>query len=165
MPLYQLISPKQKWRLKTVFFFPIYYIYLLYLLICSAWGAHACVYMPWSMYVWKSEESLWELVLSFHHVGPRDGTHVIRLNNKFLYLLSHLSSPRVAFLILNCLAIPGTEEATRRTGIHVYVCTNLLKVEFRMFLLFLIWLSQSSWLIVSHLNLCGPPAFHIKGKR
>lgn len=125
--------------------------------LCMHAMEHVCIH------VWRSEESLWELVLFFHHLGPRDGTRVIRLN-KFLYLLSHLSSPRVAFLILNCLAIPETEEAIHKSGIHVYVCFNLLKVEFQMFLLFLIWLSQSSWLFVSHLNLhdSPPPLFTLK---
>lgn len=25
-------------------------------------------------FVWRSEENLWDSVLTFHHVGPRDGT-------------------------------------------------------------------------------------------
>jgi hypothetical protein len=34
----------------------------------------------------KPEDNLLELVLSFHHVSPRDQTQVIRLGSKPLYL-------------------------------------------------------------------------------
>lgn len=39
----------------------------------------------------RSEDDLWLLVLSFHHVGPTDQTQVVRLGG--LYPLSHLDSP------------------------------------------------------------------------
>lgn len=42
---------------------------------------------------------LWELVLSFHHLGSRARTQVIRLGCKRLSLLSHLSGTRHEFLI------------------------------------------------------------------
>jgi hypothetical protein len=29
--------------------------------------------------IWTSEDNLWELILSFHHVGHRDQTQVVRL--------------------------------------------------------------------------------------
>jgi hypothetical protein len=32
--------------------------------------------------VWGSEDNFQELVLSFYHVGPRDGTQVVRLGSK-----------------------------------------------------------------------------------
>lgn len=53
-----------------------YYFYCVYE-VCR--GAHAI--------------ALFELLLSFHHKGPRDSTHVVRFSGKFLYLLSHLASP------------------------------------------------------------------------
>lgn len=40
-----------------------------------------------------SEDSLKELVFSFHHVGPRDRTQVIGLACKQLYLLDHFGIP------------------------------------------------------------------------
>ena len=36
-----------------------------------------------------------ELVISFYHVGPWEGTQVIKLSNQCLYLLSHLTSPHL----------------------------------------------------------------------
>lgn len=41
---------------------------------------------------------LWELVLSFHHVGPTDQVQVLRLESNFLYSLSHLTGPWLLFL-------------------------------------------------------------------
>lgn len=45
---------------------------------------HACMQVctMMNMYVWKSENNLWEFILSFHHVGPK----------VFLYPLSNLAS-------------------------------------------------------------------------
>lgn len=40
---------------------------------------------------WKSEYNSWELVLSFHYVGPGYWTEIIWLDHKHLYLLSHLT--------------------------------------------------------------------------
>jgi hypothetical protein len=34
------------------------------------------------MYIWKSEESLWESVFSLHDVSPGDPTQVSRLSGK-----------------------------------------------------------------------------------
>lgn len=31
---------------------------------------------------WRSEDNLWKLVLSFHHVGPGDQTQLARLSHK-----------------------------------------------------------------------------------
>ena len=33
--------------------------------------AHVQVCTMMHMYVWKSENNLWEFILSFHHVGPK----------------------------------------------------------------------------------------------
>lgn len=42
--------------------------------------------------------NLQELVLSFYHTDPEDGTWVIRLGSKYLYPMSHLISPLNVFL-------------------------------------------------------------------
>lgn len=60
-----------------------------------------------SVHVWRLEDSLLDLVLSFHQVGPRDQTKVIRLVNKYLFPLSHLVSQLLTLLneylcLLNC---------------------------------------------------------------
>lgn len=49
------------------------------------------------VYVWKSEN---KLILSFHRLGPRDQTQVIRLGSKYLYPLGHLADQGVAVLSL-----------------------------------------------------------------
>ena len=43
----------------------------------------------------RSEENLWELVLSFHHVGLGDWTQDIRLGSKSHCLMSHLTGPQI----------------------------------------------------------------------
>lgn len=53
--------------------------------ICMQLYARACV--------WRSEDSLRELVLSLSHMDPRDGTQVFGLGSKYFYLLSHLADP------------------------------------------------------------------------
>lgn len=46
------------------------------------------------MSVWRSEDSLWELVHSFYHLGSEDQSQVVRFNkSKGLDLLSHPSHP------------------------------------------------------------------------
>lgn len=49
--------------------------HFIYLFVFCLWGEHAtaCRY--------RSEESLWKSVLSFHHAGHRDQTQVIRLDD------------------------------------------------------------------------------------
>jgi hypothetical protein len=49
----------------------------------------ACV----TMYIQRSEDNLWQLVLFFHHVGPRNGTHVIRL------VSNHLSDSAISLAL------------------------------------------------------------------
>ena len=40
-------------------------------------------------YTWRLEDNVQELVLSFHHVGSRDGIQVTRLGGKLLSLVSY----------------------------------------------------------------------------
>lgn len=47
--------------------------------------------MHFMAHVWRSEDNLWELDLSLHHVVPRDRTQVIRLGNKCLNLLNQIT--------------------------------------------------------------------------
>jgi hypothetical protein len=39
--------------------------------------------------LWDSEDNLWELILSFHYVGPGNHTQVIRYGSKHPILLTH----------------------------------------------------------------------------
>lgn len=48
--------------------------------------------------LWKSEDNVQESVLSFHFVGPRELSEVIRLCGMYLYLQSHLVGPRTSFI-------------------------------------------------------------------
>lgn len=51
------------------------------------------IYEGWDVvYLWRSEDNIQELVVSFCHVWPGDWTH-IRLSSKCLNLLSHLVDP------------------------------------------------------------------------
>lgn len=36
--------------------------------------------------LWRSWYNLWDLGLSFHHVDPGDGTQVVQLGGRLLYL-------------------------------------------------------------------------------
>lgn len=47
----------------------------------------------------RSEGKHQELVLSYHHVGPRHQTRVFRGVSELLYLLSHLAGPNTSYLI------------------------------------------------------------------
>lgn len=49
-----------------------------------------CVHMDALVLVCRSEDSLWQLVLSFHQVSPRTWTQVMRVDGMFFYLLSTL---------------------------------------------------------------------------
>lgn len=42
-------------------------------------------------HVWKSQDSLWKSILSFHHVHSGYQTQVIGLGSKVYYLLIHLA--------------------------------------------------------------------------
>lgn len=64
------------------------YVYLHYLLLCV--DVCICVHMHAMTRVWRSEDHLEELFLSFYHVGARDGTQMVRLSGKHLYLQSHV---------------------------------------------------------------------------
>lgn len=44
-----------------------------------------------------SKFSVIESVPSFHHVDPGDGTHIVRLGNRLLYVLTHLAGPNFPF--------------------------------------------------------------------
>lgn len=44
-------------------------------------------------HTWRSENSLREWFLSFHHLSSGDQTQVVRFGSKHIYLLSPLTSP------------------------------------------------------------------------
>lgn len=57
-------------------------------LVCVYMGkGHGCGILR----MWKLEENLKELVLTFHHVECKDGTQT-SVSNKLLYLLIHLAN-------------------------------------------------------------------------
>lgn len=66
--------------------------YILWVLYMCVVCRRSCVHMG------KSENSLWELVLSFHCAGPRDWAQIIRLGGRCLYRVSCISGP-VSFRI------------------------------------------------------------------
>lgn len=42
--------------------------------------------------------NLWELTLSFCHMGSWDQTQVVSLGGKLLYMLSHLTGPEINYV-------------------------------------------------------------------
>lgn len=78
-------------------------------------------------YMQRSDDNLLGSVLSFHHVGRRDGTQIIRLGNKYLDPLRHLTA-----LILHIL--PGAfhlSEAPsgQRLSVHPPPSGNCLRLQ------------------------------------
>lgn len=73
-------------------------------------------YMYHNMCV-RSEDNLWEFVLSFHHVSPRDHTRALRLGWKCVHRQSHLDSPffpLIHMTLLPILSTIATEEQRSR---------------------------------------------------
>lgn len=55
---------------------------------------------PWGLL--RSEDTVWELVLSFYNLGPKGQTQeVIRVSDKCLYQQSHLAVPTPTILKFN----------------------------------------------------------------
>lgn len=50
----------------------------------------------------KSKDNFVEFFLSFNHVVPRDGTHVVWLGHKYPHLLSRVSGSDLSFLKPQC---------------------------------------------------------------
>lgn len=54
--------------------------------------------------LWRSEDRCWVSVLSSHHVHPRDGTRVVRLEaGLYFKVTSNKSTKMWTFLLLNLL--------------------------------------------------------------
>lgn len=53
---------------------------------------------------WRSEANFQESEISFYHVGPRDGTQVVRLGGR--YFLRHLSRPLSPFYPAHGMGFP-----------------------------------------------------------
>jgi hypothetical protein len=69
--------------------------------------AHVNVNVP--ACIWKSDESLREEPFSFHHVGPRYPTEVMRFDGMCLYRISHLAVLIICVLfIFSTLQRPST---------------------------------------------------------
>lgn len=56
-----------------------------------------------TVHVWKLEYHLEEFVLSFHSVGPRDQTEVIRLGKQGSFLPSHLAGLKTVHFNLSLI--------------------------------------------------------------
>lgn len=54
--------------------------------VCTSMHAFAVVHM------WGPVDSLWESVFSSCHLGSRDQTQAVRLENRLCHLLSHFAS-------------------------------------------------------------------------
>jgi hypothetical protein len=65
--------------------------------------AYLCIYMRWGVYatehVWRSEDNMPELLLSFHHVHDGNRTQALKFGSKHLYTLSYLADPKLHLLI------------------------------------------------------------------
>jgi hypothetical protein len=80
--------------------------------------------------VWRSKDSLWELVLFSQHVGSRNGTRAVRLVSKHrCYSVSHLFNvviprfkPANIYLPSQCVWLTCSASLLRRTGCgkHAY---------------------------------------------
>lgn len=55
------------------------------------------VHVRMQVCLWHSEDSFLELILSLRRVGSGDGTRVVVVIVKHLYLLSPLTSPKIGF--------------------------------------------------------------------
>ena len=66
----------------------------LYICVCVCARVHTrALYAHATARVWRSENNLLELILSFHGIGPRDQTQVVGFGSRHFYSLNHLSSP------------------------------------------------------------------------
>lgn len=82
------------WRLVIFYFYS--FLFCVYLCMCR----HACGM------AWRSENSLWKLVLSLYQRGSRDWTQVFRVVSKHLYLLCLPSCQLILYTHLyNCMSI------------------------------------------------------------
>lgn len=83
------------------FSFPFFYFLLWHKNILTTFIYYSlCVVAI--VYKKKSGHNLWDLVLPFYYVGPKDQKQVIRLCNKNIYLLSHLT--RLGFWSCVCFS-------------------------------------------------------------
>lgn len=57
-----------------------------------------CVHVCHRVHRLRSEDNLWQSVLSFHHVCPGNRTQIMRVGGKCLYQMSHLGAPEFPFL-------------------------------------------------------------------
>lgn len=61
--------------------------------MCMCMHAYATVHM------WRSEDSLWESVFSFHHTGPQNQTQAASPGSRHIYSLSHLPGIEFTFIV------------------------------------------------------------------
>lgn len=60
-----------------------------------------CAYVHAKAHMRRPQDTLWEFILSSHHVGPGDGTQIACLDSKCIDQLNQLSGPlEVLFKII-----------------------------------------------------------------
>jgi hypothetical protein len=91
--------------------------------------------------MWRPEDILCEVVLSSHHVGPRDWTQVIKFGKKCLCLLSHLTSPE-SRLLRNIDFILSIEGLFLQISHYVVLSTYPLHLACDLY----VQLNQTIWL-------------------
>lgn len=56
-----------------------------------SWVVYLCGHEHNSILAWRLKDKLQEVVLLFHHVGPKDHTRAVRPGSKCIYLLNHFT--------------------------------------------------------------------------
>lgn len=85
--LFHYVVNLLKYSFNTFKAFPTYLLFNSFLL-------HLFVYVCVCTYS-IVDRTIWVLVLPSHHVGPETRTQVVRLGGRYLYLLSHLTGPKI----------------------------------------------------------------------
>lgn len=85
--------------------------------------------------VWRSEDSQWELVLSFHHEDSGGRTQVVRFGEKCQCLLSHLTSqlpsslPFVGSYVVWAGLKLGKQQQITSHVVLLHACSQVLGIE------------------------------------
>lgn len=89
--------------------------------------------------LWRSDDNLTELIISFYHMGPGDLTPVIGRDGRNFYLLSPLTSP-TPFMSLLCSTlafIPNLRNKTCKNRHRWAETTRTIKAKLQLISLYL----------------------------
>lgn len=89
----------------------------LFVCLCLCVG---CTCQGMHMFTWKSEVNLWELVLSFNHVGSWDKIQVVSLGCRHLYPLSHCAGPLNFFVTQNIFILANATICKKKINIYLF---------------------------------------------